>query len=140
MDAIRVLRVITRLNIGGPSIQAITLADRLRPRGFDTTLVHGSLGEGEGDMRYLMPSTVRTRQIQALRREVAPAHDLRALQQLVAIFAKVRPQIVHTHMAKAGTLGRLAATIYNRTRGRRDRARIVHTYHGHVLDGYFGAA
>ena len=52
----------------------------------------------------------------------------------------IRPQIVHTHMAKAGTLGRLAAAIYNRTAGRGDRARVVHTYHGHVLDGYFSPA
>jgi len=140
MDAIRVLRVITRLNIGGPSIQAITLADRLRARGFATTLVHGSLGEGEGDMRYLVPPTVHTHQISALRREVAPAHDVRALQQLVAIVRRVRPHIVHTHMAKAGTLGRMAATIANATRGARERARVVHTYHGHVLEGYFGAA
>jgi glycosyltransferase involved in cell wall biosynthesis len=140
MAAIRVLRVITRLNIGGPSIQAITLADRLQGRGFDTTLVHGSLGAGEGDMRYLMPPTVCAHQIEALRRDVAPAHDVRALQQLIAIVRSVRPHIVHTHMAKAGTLGRLAALIHNRIRGRRDRARVVHTYHGHVLEGYFGAA
>jgi glycosyltransferase involved in cell wall biosynthesis len=52
----------------------------------------------------------------------------------------LRPQIVHTHTAKAGTLGRLAAAIYNRTAGRGDRARVVHTYHGHVLDGYFSPA
>jgi glycosyltransferase involved in cell wall biosynthesis len=50
-----------------------------------------------------------------------------------------RPQIVHTHMAKAGTLGRLAAAIYNRTAGRLHAARVAHTYHGHVLDGYFSA-
>ena len=140
MEPIRVLRVITRLNIGGPSIQAITLADRLQARGFDTTLVHGSLGAGEGDMRYLLPSTVRAPQIGALRREIAPARDAAALRQLLAVMRRLRPQIVHTHMAKAGTLGRVAAAIYNRTRGRSDRARVVHTYHGHVLEGYFGAA
>jgi glycosyltransferase involved in cell wall biosynthesis len=63
-----------------------------------------------------------------------------ALAQLLDVMRDLRPQIVHTHMAKAGTLGRLAAAIYNRTAGRPDRARVVHTYHGHVLDGYFSPA
>jgi glycosyltransferase involved in cell wall biosynthesis len=136
-SAIRVVRVITRLNVGGPSIQASTLSHRLSARGFDTLLVHGRLGEGEGDMRYLVGEEARTRYLPALRRPVAPAHDALALAQLVDVMRDVRPHIVHTHMAKAGTLGRIAAAIYNNTAGRGAHARVVHTYHGHVLDGYF---
>jgi glycosyltransferase involved in cell wall biosynthesis len=139
VPAVRVLRVITRLNVGGPSIQAITLSDRLAARGFETRLVHGQLDAGEGDMRYLLPASVDVRHLPALRRPPAPAHDALALTQLVSILRDLRPQIVHTHMAKAGTLGRLAAAIYNRTTGRDRPTRVVHTYHGHVLEGYFGA-
>ena len=137
---IRVLRVITRLNVGGPSIQAITLSDRLASRGFETLLVHGQLDAGEGDMRYLLPASVTVKQLASLRRPPAPTHDGVALAQLLDVLRDFRPHIVHTHMAKAGTLGRLAAAIYNGTAGRSRRARVVHTYHGHVLDGYFSAA
>ena len=133
----RVVRVITRLNVGGPSIQAMTLSDRLTSRGFETLLVHGRLDAGEGDMRYLLPPSVKVRHLAALRRPLAPMYDSVALMQLLDVLRDFRPAIVHTHMAKAGSLGRLAAAIYNRTAGRGRPARVVHTYHGHVLDGYF---
>jgi len=134
----RVLRIITRLNIGGPSIQAITLTERLAARGFDTRLVHGHLGAGEGDMRYLMTSPEAARYIPTLRRPIAPLHDTVAFGQILDVLRDFRPHIVHTHMAKAGTIGRLAAAFFNRTAGRDSPARVVHTYHGHVLEGYFG--
>jgi glycosyltransferase involved in cell wall biosynthesis len=137
---IRVLRVITRLNIGGPSIQAIALSERLAARGFDTRLVHGRLGEGEGDMGYLLAPATHTRQLAALVRPVSPLSDTVALVRLLDILRDWRPHIVHTHTAKAGTLGRSAAAIYNATAGRGSRARVVHTYHGHVLEGYFSPA
>jgi glycosyltransferase involved in cell wall biosynthesis len=135
----RVLRLITRLNVGGPSIQAMTLSERLTSRGFETLLVHGRLDAGEGDMRYLLPASVAVRYLPALRRPPAPALDAIALAQLLDVMRDFRPQIVHTHMAKAGALGRVAAAIYNHTAGRDRPARVVHTYHGHVLEGYFGA-
>lgn len=134
----RIARIITRLNVGGPSIQAITLAERMNERGFETLLIHGQLGAGEGDMRYLLTDPrVQVRQVTALRRVVAPMRDLEALVTIYRLLCAFRPTIVHTHMAKAGTLGRLAATAYNHTVGRRRPARVVHTYHGHVLEGYF---
>jgi glycosyltransferase involved in cell wall biosynthesis len=137
---VRILRVITRLNIGGPSIQAVELSSRLDTRGYRTRLVFGRLGDGEGDMRYLLPPATDARQIDALRRPIAPLADAQAFARLLAIMRAYRPQIVHTHMAKAGTIGRLAAAAYNRTAGRGARARVVHTYHGHVLEGYFSPA
>lgn len=136
----RVLRVITRLNIGGPSIQAATLSDRLRAEGFATTLVHGRLGDGEGDMSDLLPHDIQAIKLPALQRAIAPGDDLRALRALYRLLCEVRPAIVHTHMAKAGALGRTATALYNRTAGRRQPARVVHTYHGHVLEGYFSPA
>jgi glycosyltransferase involved in cell wall biosynthesis len=135
---IPVIRVITRLNIGGPAIQAASLSPALEPLGFDETLVHGSLGPDEGDMSYLLDGGTRTVFVPRLRREIHPLDDLRALMALYRIMRDVQPRIVHTHMAKAGLLGRTAAVIYNLRRGGRPRARVVHTYHGHVLEGYFG--
>jgi glycosyltransferase involved in cell wall biosynthesis len=138
---IPVVRIITRLNIGGPSIQAATLTSRLEAHGFHTHLVHGRLGAGEGDMQYLLPAQGDgATYLHALQRPLAPAADLGALMQIYRLLCRVRPAIVHTHMAKAGAVGRTAAVAYNRTAGRQRPARLVHTYHGHVLEGYFGAA
>jgi glycosyltransferase involved in cell wall biosynthesis len=137
---VRVLRLITRLNIGGPSIQAIALSDHLAARGFTTKLVHGALGTGEGDMRYLLPASVDVDCVPTLRREIAPASDINALVRVLALIREFRPQIVHTHMAKAGGLGRLAVRLHNRHADPGARVKVVHTYHGHVLDGYFSAA
>lgn len=135
--AIPVVRIITRLNIGGPSIQAASLSSALAARGFTTTLIHGRLGPGEGDMSYLVAADVTQVFVPMLGRAIQPLADLRALVALVGEMRRRRPRIVHTHMAKAGLLGRLAAVIYNRTRGDAPRTRVVHTYHGHVLEGYF---
>jgi len=137
---IAVVRVITRLNIGGPSIQAARLTTALEPYGFRTTLLHGRLGAGEGDMSYLIAPGADARYVATLCRPLAPLDDLRTLLRLYREFRAVKPAIVHTHMAKAGLLGRLAALGYNATRGRQARVRVVHTYHGHVLDGYFSKA
>ena len=130
--------MITRLNIGGPAIQAAALYPALHALGFDVTLVHGSLSHGEGDMSYLLSPTTPTIFVPTLTREIRPWSDVRALAALYRVMHRHHPLIVHTHMAKAGSLGRLAAVLYNLTRGRHPRARIVHTYHGHVLEGYFG--
>ncbi len=134
---VRIARVITRLNIGGPSIQATRLTAALEARGFQTTLIHGRLGDDEGDMSYLIPAGAQTIKLASLQRPLVPVSDLRAAWALYTEFRRLRPAIVHTHMAKAGMLGRLAAAAYNLTRGSSPRARVVHTYHGHVLDGYF---
>jgi len=132
-----IARVITRLNIGGPSIQATRLTTALDSHGFHTTLLHGRLGDGEGDMSYLLPPSADARYIATLCRPLSPLDDLRTLIRLYSEFRRRSPRIVHTHMAKAGLLARLAAAAHNLTRGSAPRARIVHTYHGHVLDGYF---
>jgi glycosyltransferase involved in cell wall biosynthesis len=132
---VRVARIITRLNIGGPSIQATMLSDRLREHGYETLLIHGRLAEGEGDMSYLLQDSVRTSYVPALRRSVSPLADSRAVARILRELKAFKPHIVHTHTAKAGTIGRAAAFAYNRLAG--TRARTVHTYHGHSLVGYF---
>jgi glycosyltransferase involved in cell wall biosynthesis len=137
---VRILRVITRLNIGGPSIHALELSHRLAARGHETLLVHGALDAGEGDMRYHAAPSVSLRCVAALRRPLAPADDVRALAQLISIVREFQPQIVHTHMAKAGAIGRTAARLCNIGQHGEARSRTVHTYHGHVLEGYFSPA
>ena len=137
-DQIRVLRIITRLNIGGPAIQAISLSRRLPSEGFPTTLVHGRLGLGEGDMQTLLSADgLDAVSMPALGRNVDPLKDARAFWQMLRLLRRLRPAIVHTHMAKAGAIGRLATIVYNALWARSNRAKLVHTYHGHVLEGYF---
>src|SRR5436190_3834910 len=114
----RIARIITRLNIGGPSIQAIDLSRELAAHGFETCLIHGHLADGEGDMTKLLPlGDTATVYIDDLVRPISPLRDLLAFWRIYTAFRTWRPDIVHTHIAKAGSLGRLAALVYNRTRG-----------------------
>lgn len=137
-SVIRVARIITRLNIGGPSIQAISLCRELQAEGFESCLIHGHLAEGEGDMTQLLPlGDTGTVYVDALVRPISPIRDLRALWTIYRALVRWKPDIVHTHLAKAGTLGRLAGIAYNWVPKGSGRARLVHTYHGHVFEGYF---
>ena len=137
-DPLRIARIITRLNIGGPAIQALTLSARLDAHGFETLLIHGVADPSEGDMRSILATPQLQRVcVEDLQRSIRPYRDLRALTRIYRLLSDFKPDIVHTHMAKAGTLGRLAALAYNRTGGHRKPTRIIHTYHGHVFDGYF---
>ena len=99
-EPIRIARIITRLNVGGPAIQAITLSEQLESAGYHTLLIHGRVGSGEGDMSYLIPSTRRfaVEPLNNLLREIAPLSDAAALSTLVGRLREFRPHIVHTHM------------------------------------------
>jgi glycosyltransferase involved in cell wall biosynthesis len=134
----RIARVITRLNIGGPSVQALDLCRELASRGIETCLIHGRLANGEGDITDWEPiAAARATYVEHLVRPVSPLSDLKALWTIYKTLLEWRPHVIHTHMAKAGALGRLAGLVYNLTPGVKPRARLVHTYHGHVFDGYF---
>jgi glycosyltransferase involved in cell wall biosynthesis len=122
-----VLRVITRLNVGGPARHAILLTRDLDEHGFRSELIYGSVTEAEG---MIEPTGVRATWLRDLQRPVSPSADLRAARALSREIRARRPVIVHTHLAKAGTLARLAA--------RKSRVPlIIHTFHGHVFEGYF---
>ena len=139
--ALRVLRVIARLNVGGPARHVTILDDRLRRRGFETLLGYGEIGPGEASLEHLVGTTgIPARRVSGLGRRVSPLADVKALTELIGLVFRFRPDIVHTHTAKAGTLGRLAALLYNLSHRRRNRCLVVHTFHGHVLHGYFSAA
>jgi glycosyltransferase involved in cell wall biosynthesis len=129
---IRLVRVISRLCFGGATIQAVSLTRLLEPR-YQTTLVTGVVGAREGEMDHLTESHgVRPTILTDLRRELGP-RDIRVIWELARILRRERPAILHTHTAKAGAVGRLAALLAGRARP----SVIVHTFHGHVLEGYF---
>jgi len=131
-SGIRVLRLFSRLNIGGPSYHVVFLTARLRQRGYDTRLVVGQETPQEGNLRaFATEQGVEPITIPHLGRAIRPLADLRTLWVVFTLMRSFRPVIVHTHTAKAGFIGRLAARL----------ARVpvvIHTYHGHVLSGYFG--
>ena len=134
-EAIRVLRVIARLNMGGPALHVAYLSAGLRDRGYETTLVAGEVGQGEESMAYVTDALgVPVTTLRHLHREISPVRDVLATFRLARILRDLRPHILHTHTAKAGAIGRLAALIAGRGRP----PIVVHTFHGHVLRGYFG--
>lgn len=134
MQKLRVLRVIARLNIGGPAIQAITLSKRLDPSRFETVLATGRCAPGEEEMSSLLAREgVEPVRIPGLGRALHPAEDARAFAGLLGLIRRFRPHILHTHTAKAGALGRTAGALL----GVPVR---VHTFHGHVFRGYFSPA
>jgi glycosyltransferase involved in cell wall biosynthesis len=131
---IRVLRVIARLNVGGPALHVTYLARGLAERGYETTLVAGDVARGEASMSFVAEQAgVEVVTLPGLSRELSPVRDALAAFRLARLIRKLRPDVVHTHTAKAGAVGR-AAALLARTR----RPVVVHTFHGHVLRGYFG--
>jgi glycosyltransferase involved in cell wall biosynthesis len=132
-DRIKILRIIGRLNVGGPAIHVVNLTAGLDPHRYQSLLVAGSENEAEGSMldfalAHGVKPTVITEIVTVF--SLAP-RDGKALWKLYRLMRKERPHIVHTHTAKAGFLGRLAA-------GLAGVPIIVHTFHGHVLHGYYG--
>jgi len=130
-ERVRVMRIIARLNVGGPALHTTLLTERLDPRRYDARLVAGAEAPGEGNYAALHGAVPeRLTVLPALGREVRGVADVIVFGQLLRLMRAQRPHVVHTHTAKAGTLGRLAARV----------ARVplvVHTYHGHVFHGYF---
>jgi glycosyltransferase involved in cell wall biosynthesis len=130
--------VIARLNIGGPAFHVSLLSGLLDPERYETLLVAGRPGPGEGSFESLAARYgARLALLPALGPQIDPRADLRSLRALGGVVRRFRPDIVHTHTAKAGALGRSAALAAS---AGGERPLIVHTYHGHVLEGYFGPA
>jgi glycosyltransferase involved in cell wall biosynthesis len=128
---LRVVRVIARLNVGGPALHAVLATAGLRPD-VQTTLAVGRVGPDEMEATDLLERfDVKPVRIPGLGRSISPVADLRAFSALVRLYRRVRPDVVHTHTAKAGAVGRLAARMAG-------VPHVVHTFHGHVFDGYFG--
>ena len=128
-----ILHVIARLNVGGAALHVLQLAHEQSRRGHDVLVVAGTLAAGEESMEYVADELgVPVRGLPALQRELSVRADTTAIRELRRLVRQRRPDVVHTHTAKAGATGRLAALLSGRP-----RPALVHTYHGHVLTGYF---
>ncbi len=139
----KILRIIARLNVGGPARHVVWLTAGLQDSEFQSTLVAGRVPDGEEDMAYLAEQNgVIPVFIDEMSRELS----IKDAVSLIKIFRRMRlekPDIVHTHTAKAGTVGRLAAFFYRWLTwktliGKPRRVRVVHTFHGHVFHSYYG--
>ena len=129
---LRLVRVIARLNVGGPAIHVAVTTAGLRPD-VETVLATGRVDAGEAEASGLLATyDVEPVRIRGLGRSVSPLDDLRAFASLLSLLRRVRPDVVHTHTAKAGAIGRVAARLAG-------VPHVVHTFHGHVFEGYFGA-
>ena len=136
MNKIKILRIIARLNIGGPAQHVVFLSEGLDEKMFETVLVTGTPESSEGDMSNLAQERgLRLINVPHLKREVSPVNDLKAVRDIFRIILKEKPDIIHTHTAKAGALGRFAGVFYNIFS--RNKCKLVHTFHGHVLAEYF---
>ena len=139
----KVLRIIARLNVGGPARHVVWLSEGLKDRGYDTLLVAGVVPPGEDDMSYLATAAgVEPKIIPEMSREISPK-DLLTVWKLYRLMVRERPDLVHTHTAKAGTVGRVAGMMYrwmtpSTLVGKPRPCRFVHTYHGHVFHSYYG--
>jgi len=142
MQRIKILRIIARLNIGGPAIHTILLSEGLDKSRFETVLVCGTPEGSEGDMLYLAEERgVHPLIIPELGRALNIHNDIIAFWKLFCLIKREKPDIIHTHTAKAGTLGRLTALLYklySKLQAPSSKPKLIHTFHGHVLHSYFG--
>ena len=128
---VKVMQVIARMNVGGPAVLVADLMRNLHSQKYSTLLVTGYCDENESDYLDEVAQDLASVRIPGLGRSVSPLKDLGALFLLIKEIRKFKPDFIHTHTAKAGVLGRLAGFIA------RPQAKRVHTFHGHLLHGYF---
>jgi glycosyltransferase involved in cell wall biosynthesis len=139
----KILRIIARLNVGGPARHVVWLTKGLQDDEFESVLVAGRVPAGEQDMGYLAEANgVRPFYIDEMSRELS-IHDAISLLKTYRTICREKPDIIHTHTAKAGTVGRLAAFMYRWLTwktliGQPRTIRVVHTFHGHVFHSYYG--
>lgn len=130
----KVVHAIARLNLGGAALSVLELAAGQQRRGHDVVVVAGRIPPGEVSMEHIADELgVPTLHLGTLQREVSAGSDLATVRALRRLLREQRPDVLHTHTAKAGTTGRVAALLAGRARPRA----VVHTFHGHVLRGYF---
>jgi len=138
IQKLRVLQLITRLNIGGPAVYVVTLCSHLPTDRYLPLLVSGQLAPGEGDMSYLV-SGIKFQKISIpfFERNISVLNEIKTFLMIVKIVRRFRPHIIHTHTAKAGAMGRLAAICMRFCRPCGKNIRMVHTFHGHIFSAYF---
>jgi len=130
---IKVMRIIARMNVGGPAVQVSGLMRGFDPSVFEQELVTGFCAADEADYLEKVAADVEAIRIDGLGRSIKPRADLTALFAIIKEIRRFKPDIIHTHTAKAGVVGRVASILSGHKSVR------VHTFHGHLLNGYFGA-
>jgi glycosyltransferase involved in cell wall biosynthesis len=134
-EPLRIVHLIARLNVGGAALHVIELAAEQRRRGYEVVVAAGKLAAGEDSMDYRARELdVPVLRIPHLQRELSLVADARAIAAVRRLLLRTQPDVLHTHTAKAGGAGRLAAA----AAGSKGPRAVVHSYHGHVLSGYFG--
>lgn len=129
----KVMQVIARMNVGGPAVLVADLMRNLDSSQFETRLVTGYCDENESDYLDEVATDIKAIRIPGLGRSISIGNDLKAFFLLMREIRRFKPDVVHTHTAKAGVLGRVAAFLA------RPSAKRIHTFHGHLLNGYFGS-
>lgn len=130
---IRVMRIIARMNVGGPAVQVSGLMRGLNSTEFDHRLYTGFCSSDEADYLDTVAKDINAIRIEGFGRRVSLIGDLKAFFSLVREIRSFKPHVIHTHTAKAGFLGRIASIFSLHPSIR------VHTFHGHLLNGYFGS-
>jgi len=128
---IKVMQIIARMNVGGPAVIVAELMRGLDSSRFEQILITGYCDDTEADYLDEVATDIKATRIAGLGRSVSPIADLKAFFGLVRTIKTLQPDVIHTHTAKAGALGRLASIIAGRGAVR------IHTFHGHLLHGYF---
>jgi|688.fasta_scaffold34951_8 glycosyltransferase involved in cell wall biosynthesis len=128
---VKVVQIIARMNVGGPAVIVADLMRSIDSSKVEQVLITGYCDESEADYLETVATDIKATRIAGLGRSVSLGADIRAFFALVGMIKKIAPDVIHTHTAKAGVLGRLAAILAGR------RAKRVHTFHGHLLHGYF---
>ncbi len=131
-ERIRVMRIIARMNVGGPAVQVSGLMRGFDSMRFNQILITGYCADDEADYLDTSATDVTATRITGLGRSISPRADMSAFLQVVREIRAFRPDVIHTHTAKAGVIGRVASLVSGH------RSIRVHTFHGHLLHGYFG--
>jgi glycosyltransferase involved in cell wall biosynthesis len=128
---IRVMQIIARMNVGGPAVLVADLMRNFDPKLVNSVLVTGYCDENESDYLEEVAKDVKAVRVPGLGRSISPLRDVNAFFLLLKEIRRFKPDVIHTHTAKAGVLGRVAGLIAVPS------AKRIHTFHGHLLDGYF---
>ena len=131
-NAVKVMRIIARMNVGGPAVQVSGLMREFDKELFSQELLTGFCSADEADYLEKVATDVKAIRIDGLGRSIKPRADLTALFAIVKEIRRFKPDVIHTHTAKAGVVGRIASILSGQKSIR------VHTFHGHLLHGYFG--
>ena len=127
----KVMQIIARMNVGGPAVLVADLMRNLDSSQFETRLVTGYCDENESDYLDEVATDIKAIRIPGFGRSISVGNDLKAFFLLMIEIRRFKPDVVHTHTAKAGVLGRVAAFLA------KPSAKRIHTFHGHLLHGYF---